>query len=622
MAQDSKLFSRRLFTMALLQLGALGVLGGRMAWLQIANGEQYRMLSDKNRINIKMLPPSRGRIFDRFGIPLAVNARTFRLLVVPEQVDSLEYTLRQASKHIDIPPHVIERVIEQSKKISKFVPLEIRDNLAWEEVAKIEVRLPDFPGLFIDTGEVRSYPHGEASAHVIGYVSAVSPGELDRDPVLRLPGMKIGKTGIEKAYDDRMRGEAGRSEVEVNVVGREVRELARHPSQSGEDIVLTLDSGLQQFVQTRLQSEKSASAVIMDVHTGAVYALASHPGFDPNMFTHGLSAEQWEALLANPAHPLTNKAIAGQYPPASTFKMITALAGLKAGLIKPGDGVRCSGHYDFGGDRFHCWKRGGHGWVNAVQAIEESCDTFFYDLATRLHIDDLAAAARDFGLGQTLGFELSEERPGLIPGSDWKMGHLGESWKRGETIVASIGQGYLQATPLQMAVMTARLVNGGYAVRPWISLRGGPQGQKIWPRLPVTEDHLGLIKKGMDAAVNNPDGTAYGARIEKAAFAMGGKTGTAQVKKITMEQRLSGIRMEDLPWRSRHHGLFVGYAPYDKPRYACAVVVEHGIGGSVSAAPIARDILLAAQKRNSGRPSTALEKLSAVSGNGPNRVKL
>lgn len=598
--QSAKVFSRRIFIIGALQAGTLAILGGRLAWLQIANGRRYKMLSDKNRINVKMLAPSRGLIVDRFGVPLAVNNQNFRVLIIPEQAEDMERSLRTLQKFIELDDKKIEQVLARAKKTAKFVPVEIKDELTWEEVSKIEVNLPELPGLSIDVGEVRSYPAGSSTAHIIGYVGLPAEADLDGDPVLTLPGFKIGKTGIERSYDEQMRGRAGAAQVEVNVVGREVRELNVQESVQGQRVVLSIDAQLQNMMQERLAQEKSASAVVMDAHSGAIYGLASYPGFDPNLFTHTMSAEQWEALLANPAHPLTNKAIAGQYPPASTFKMITALAGMRAGKITAERTVYCPGFYEYGDNRFHCWKKGGHGTVNVVGALMHSCDTYFYELATEIGIDRLAQTARELGLGQKLDFELNEERPGLVPDKSWKMGQFADVWHPGETIVASIGQGYLQATPLQLAVMTARFVNGGYAVKPWVTgyVGGRSYSKETWPKMSIDPYHLSVIKEGMDKVVNDKEGTAYGSRIEQAGYGMGGKTGTAQVTRISMEQRAAGVLNEDLPWTQRHHGLFVGYAPLENPRYVTAVVVEHGGGGSAVAAPLAKDILLKTQQRN------------------------
>ena len=600
-SRSSRSFTRRAFFVGALQVSFLAVLGGRLAWLQISQGARYRMLSDKNRINIKMLPPQRGQIVDRFGVPLAVNNQNFRVVIVPELAENVEKSLRTLQRFINVDEANIQKVLKQAKKTAKFVPLEVKDGLTWDEVSTVEVNLPDLPGLSIGVDEIRSYPFGEATAHIIGYVGIPAQSDLNGDPLLTLPGFKIGKSGIEKKYDEGMRGKAGAAEVEVNVVGREVRELKRQPGVPGSRVVLSIDGELQRFAQARLAVEKSASAVIMDVHTGAVYALASHPSFDPNMFSRGISAAVWEEMLADPGHPLTNKAIAGQYPPASTFKMITALAGLRAGKITPHRRVFCPGHYEFGDTRFHCWKKGGHGTVDVITALEKSCDTFFYQVSTEIGIEAIAETARELGLGSKFGFELSDERPGLVPDKAWKTGFMGAAWQQGETIIASIGQGYLQATPLQLAVMTARLVNGGYAVKPWITGYVGESPgakEKKWPKLNIDPEHAKLLLQGMDRVVNIQGGTAYGSRITDPAMVMGGKTGTAQVQRITKQQRAAGVKNEDLPWKQRHHGLFVGYAPLNAPRYACAVVVEHGVGGAATAAPIAKDLLLEIQKRN------------------------
>ncbi|MCB9988608.1 MAG: penicillin-binding protein 2 [Rhodospirillales bacterium] len=607
-------FTRRAVIVGAAQGGILALLGGRLAWLQLVQGKRYKMMSDKNRINVKMLTPSRGLIVDRHGTPLAVNGQNFRVLVVPEQTGDLEQALTKLQELVPLTQKDIRKVLKTAEKSASFVPLEVKDNLVWEEVARIEVNLPDLPGLAIDVGELREYPLGEATAHLVGYVGAVSKGDLEEDdPVLTLPGFKIGKTGIEKSFDHALRGTAGTAEVEVNVVGREVRELNRIDGRPGDMIRLTIDAGLQQYAQERLEQEKSASAIVMDVHNGAVYALASAPAFDPNLFTKGIPAEKWEELLADTGLPLNNKAVAGQYPPGSTFKMVTLLAALEEGKVSRNKSVYCAGHYDYGGDRFHCWKRSGHGRVDMIDALAESCDIFFYELATEIGIDALAEYAHKLGLGEKLGIELEEERAGLMPDKNWKMGYFGEVWRPGETIVASIGQGYIQSTPLQLAVMTARLVNGGKAVRPWVTGLIGDRPyideNREWPSLGFKTYHLNLVRQGMDRVVNNSKGTAFKARIEKSAMRMGGKTGTAQVRRITQSQRAEGItRNEDLPWKYRDHALFVGYAPVSDPRYVTAVVVEHGGSGSAAAAPIARDLLTKAQEMNPAATSLRMNK--------------
>lgn len=607
-------FSRRAFVVGGVQALLLGTLVGRLGWLQISQSERYRMLADSNRINVKLIAPPRGLIVDRMGKLLAINGQNFRLIVIPEQVENIDDTFRRLQKFVPITEADITRLKKQMKKNPKFFPLEIQENLDWETVSRIEVNIPDLPGVAIDVGQVRSYPMAESTAHILGYVGAVSKGDEGVDPLLKMPGFKIGKTGIEKTYDRELRGRAGSAEVEVNVVGREVRELRHTEPQPGKVLHLTIDSDLQSFTQTRLLTERSASAVVMDARSGEVYTLASSPSFNPNDFAKGIPADLWEGLLSNPGLPLNNKAVGGSYPPGSTFKMVTALAALEAGIINQNSTAFCPGHHDLGNTRFHCWKRGGHGYTNVVSALAESCDTFFYKIAVELGINRIAAMAQKLGMGQKLGIELPEERAGLMPTTQWKKQNMADKvWHPGESIVCSIGQGYVQATPLQMAVMTARIVNGGYAVKPWITGYVGdtPTHDEPWEKIGIKKQHLDLVMKGMDHVVNFPGGTALGSRINiEGMGAMGGKTGTSQVKRITAEERARGIKQEDLPWKFRHHGLFVGYAPVDNPRYVCSVVVEHGGGGSAVAAPIARDLLIETQKLNPGsklmRPAAAI----------------
>lgn len=596
----NKTFSRRSFLLGAGKAALLSVLGARLAWIQLVEGNRYKTLSEKNRINVKILMPSRGQVVDRFGVPLAVNKQNYRLLIVPEQTTDVEGSLKKLSKLIDIDESNLKKVKDRALKEASFVPIEIIDNLTWEEVSKLEVNMPSLPGINIDKGEVRDYPLSDATGHIVGYVGSVSKNDGTEDPVFKIPGFRVGKTAIEKSYDSNLRGVSGRSHMEVNVRGREIRELKTVKSIAGDRISLTIDAELQRYCQDILKRHKSASCIVMDANNGSVYAMASHPSFDPNLFVDGISTEKWEELLANPAFPMNNKAISGQYPPGSTFKMITALAALESGIASEKTMVNCKGNYEYGSDLYHCWKLSGHGVTTVTSALMKSCDSYFYKLSTDVGIERIAAMAERLGLNKTYTFDLKEERSGLMPNKKWKQERYGEIWRPGETIIASIGQGYILSTPLQLAVMTSRLVNGGYAVKPWMV--GYIGGKKIyrdkWPSIGLKEKNLKLIKIGMDRVVNHEDGTAYGSRIEDNKMRMGGKTGTAQVKRISRKERMMGIKNEDLEWKYRHHALFVGYAPLNKPKYVCSVVVEHGGGGSAVAAPIAKDILLEAQKRN------------------------
>lgn len=593
-------FTRRALVLGGVKGALMLTLAGRLGWLQLAEASHYSTLAENNRINMKLLAPTRGIILDRTGAKLAVNEQDFRALITPELTDDLEGSLEKFSRILPLRPSERAAVMTRAKQQPRFLPIEIIDNLSWEQVAAIEVNMPDLPGISIDVGERRFYPEGPSTAHLVGYVGSVSKDDQNEDPVLSLPGFRIGKTGLEKAFEGELRGTAGTSRIEVNVAGRMVRELQRDDGTAGDTLTLSVDLALQKKVQEALAREKSASAVVMDAHTGAIYALASSPAFDPNLFATGIPQNVWDMLMSDETHPLNNKAAGGTYPPGSTFKMVTALAGLETGHITPSTRVYCPGHYDIGEHRFHCWKKGGHGTVDLKGALAQSCDVFFYSLARDIGIDRIAAMGRRLGLGQSLELELPEERKGVMPDQAWKMKTYGKKWEPGETVVASIGQGYMLATPLQLAVMTARLVNGGRAVRPWLVARQDaqrtPNTVRNWPDLKLDPEHLALIKAGMDAVVMDEHGTAHGAAIKEEGREMGGKTGTAQVKRITMQERNEGVtKQEDQLWKFRHHALFVGYAPAHAPRYVTCVVVEHGGSGSGAAAPIARDILLAAQ---------------------------
>ncbi len=599
------MFTRRAFLLGAGKIALLAGLGTRLGYLQITEADKYKTLSDKNRINVNLLAPSRGRIYDRMGRVMADNNQNFKVNIVAEQARNVEKTLYELSQLIPLEEHEIDRVLSEVKKVRSFIPVTVKENLDWRDVSKIEVNLPRLSGLVIEEGEMRYYPYSNSTAHLIGYVGLVNRSEIKEqgDPVLTVPGFRIGKTGIEKSLDQDIRGEAGHIKVEVNARGRVVRELEKNYGREGSDINLTIDAEYQNFVQKRLGKEKSASAAIMNPHNGEIYALVSNPSFDPNMFATRIPANEWERLLSNPAVPLTNKAIAGQYPPGSTFKMITALAALEAGVIDKKTSYHCPGHLDMGGHRFHCWKRSGHGHMNVVSSLAQSCDVFFYEIASLVGIQKIAAMARRFGLGQSYNLDISGVRPGLIPTKEWKRAQYGQSWRTGETVLASIGQGYIQTTPLQLATMTSRLINGGVGVLPTLTdqinyhdVKQSPHN--YWPSLVVEPEHLAMIKKGMDHVVNHPTGTAKAHRIENPAMAFGGKTGTAQVRRITKQDRLDGLKEDDMPWRLRHHALFVGYAPLSNPDYVCAVVVEHGGSGSASAAPIAKELLLEAQKRD------------------------
>ncbi len=602
-----KLFTRRALLLGGAQVALLGGLLVRLYQLQVVDAPRYAVLADDNRINLRLLPPTRGLIFDRAGVPLAVNRQNYRVLLISEKTGNTEATLDRLDVILGLGDNERRRVMRELQRNRSFVPVVVRENLTWDEVAQIEFNAPDLPGIAIDVGQLRDYPIAESFSHILGYVSAVTEKELreDADPVLSLPGFRTGKKGIENAFEKQLRGRAGNVQVEVNSVGRTIRELARTDGQTGANLVLTIDSQLQNFTYNRLK-DQSAAAVVLDVQNGDVLALVSTPGYDPNAFVRGLTNPEWQDLLNNPRTPLNNKAISGQYPPGSTFKLMTALAGLESGAITPATVLPCAGVIELGDTKFHCWLKGGHGSVNLNLGLAQSCDCYFYEVAKRAGVDKIAEIAQRFGLGQELGIEIPGEKPGLVPTRQWKQASLGQSWTQGETLVFGIGQGYMQATPLQLAVMVARVANGGYAVTPRLlrdpNAPASPQAARaaaLFPKLKIGADNLKQVVAGMDAVTNSQRGTAYGARIVDPEMAMAGKTGTAQVKRITQADRDAGPKKTaDIPWNLRHHALFVAFAPVGNPRYACAVIVEHGVGGASTAAPVARDILIECQKRD------------------------
>ncbi len=600
---------------AALLAGGQALLGaalvGRLYQLQIIERDRYTVLAEENRISLRLLVPPRGRIIDRFDTILADNHQSYRVVIVPEQTSDIPATLDALATLIEITDADRRRVMRDAKRHHPFIPVSIRANLSWDEMAKIEVAIPELPGVSIEQGLQRFYPYGASAAHVLGYVAAVSDKELNGDPLLELPDFRIGKAGIEKAEDLTLRGTAGTSQVEVNAYGRVVREIGRAEGQPGQDVVVSLDMALQSYAIKRCAEEIAVSCVALDAVTGDVIALVSSPSYDPMLFANGLTPATWQELSTDPRNPLQDKATAGLYPPGSTFKPVVAMAALEAGAITPDTVVNCPGYIELGDATFHCWRHGGHGPMRLHDAIKNSCDVYFYETARRTGIDHIATMARRFGFGSPLGLDIPGERGGLIPTREWKLATTGQAWQQGETMITGIGQGSVLATPLQVATMAARLATGRAIVPHLIRQQGlmpagGDRVPPIFPSMGLSHQQLALVLDGMNAVVNDQGGTAYAARITDPSMAMGGKSGTSQVRRISEYEREHGVRKEDeIPWKERDHALFVAFAPVGAPRYVCAVVVEHGgaeaAGGSAVAAPIVRDVLVEAQKRDPGR---------------------
>ncbi len=489
--------------------------------------------------------------------------------------------------------------MSEMRRSPPFLPVTIADRVSWEEMSRVAVNAPALPGVTPEVGLSRYYPLRQDFAHVVGYVGPISDYDLSKidnpDQLLRIPRFQIGKVGLESKLEDNLRGRAGTKRVEVNAVGRVMRELDRREGQQGDDVQLTVDQQLQSYTQARL-GEESASAVVIDCQTGDLLAVASAPTFDPNLFVEGISVAAYRELTENDHRPLAAKSVQGTYPPGSTYKIVTALAALEDGLISPEDTVWCPGHLEVSNRRFHCWKRGGHGHVGLSEALRESCDVYFYELALEVGIEKMSAMAEKLGLGIRHDLPMSGVARGLNPTRDWKETVRGKSWVIGDTVNSSIGQGFVLTSPLQLAVMTARLASGRQ-IDPRLvkSVNGVEQTRSESKRLVIDEKHLQQVRRGMYAVSNHRRGTAYGSRIIKDEYRLAGKTGTSQVRNITAAERAKGVtRNEDLPWDRRDHALFVNFAPFVDPRIAVAVVVEHGGGGSKAAAPIARDITLQA----------------------------
>lgn len=565
---------------------------GRLYYLGVIESGQYKMLAEENRVSLRFLAPERGEIFDRAGRPLATNRRDYRIFLVPEQTSDVEATLNSLGQMIALSDDQTRRLLERIRRQRSFQPVSVAENLDWQTFAKVNVASIKLPGVQPDAGRTRFYPEGRATSHVVGYVGPVTKEDVTDDPIFRIPGVKIGRAGLEAAFDLALRGQAGTSRFEVNAYGRVVRELTRQEGEVGETLTLTIDLELQKYVVERL-AEESAAAVVMDVENGDILVQASTPAFDSNQFNLGFSQEDWQALVRDPRKPLINKCLAGQYPPGSTFKMIVALAALEAGVVSSSETVLCTGEHELGNRIFHCWKENGHGRLSMTDGIGQSCDIYFYTIARRVGIAKIAAMARRFGLGEAHAIGLGGQAKGLVPDKGWKMANYGERWQVGETLIIGIGQGALLTTPLQLALMTARIANGGKQIRPRLvqALGTEPLPPHRGPEMGINQRHLDLVRTGMIKTMK-AGGTAFGSRIVNRGYRMAGKTGTSQVRRITAAEREAGLKtLGQRPWKERDHALFVGYVPIDSPKYAVAVLVEHGGGGSSVAAPIARDIL-------------------------------
>ena len=599
----AKNVTRRALFMGGCMAAMVAALGVRMRYLGVEQADQFRLLAEENRINIRLIPPTRGLIQDRNGKLIAGNEQNYRVVITRETATEAAGGVDEVLNRIShIIPMIAEDMAEVQKDIARnspFVPITVADRLNWEDFSKIAVNGPALPGVTPEVGLSRVYPRDFDFAHVVGYVGPVSEKDLEGlespDPLLRIPKFQIGKIGVERWMEESLRGSAGTKRIEVNAVGRVMRELNREEGIAGSDLRLTIDVDVQNFVQARL-GEESAACVVMDVTNGDIIAAVSSPSFDPNLFVRGISQTDYSALTDNDHRPLANKVVQGLYPPGSTFKMVTALAALEAGVITPESTVRCPGFIEVGGTRFNCWKRGGHGRVDLQRSLAESCDVYYYDTALKVGIEKMAEMGRKLGFGMRHDLPMSAIAEGVMPDKAWKLESQKAEWVIGDTVNAAIGQGYVLTSPLQLAVMTARIASGKQVVPRIVQSINDQRVPVVEPEgLGIEGSKLRAVQMGMFEVVNGAHGTGRGSRIADETMQMCGKSGTAQVRTFSAGEKADGATANaDLPWKMRDHALFVCFAPADNPKYAVSVVVEHGGGGSAVAAPIARDAILRA----------------------------
>ena len=570
-----------------MQLGATSLLVGRLAWLAIVENEKWQLLSDSNRLQLSLIPPRRGLILDRSGQPLATNKSEFTVDLVPDRLNDPDRVIAVLAAILELDAEDVVRLRSDLDLATGYQPVRVASGIGWEDYAAISVHLPELKGVALSRAFARDYPLGAAASHLLGYVGAPSREDYEKtgDELLMVPGVQIGKDMLEKTLENRLAGKPGARRVEVSARGKVIRELDVRPDEIGEPITLTVDRDLQTFAARRL-GPQSGSVVALDLDTGGILAMASMPAYDPNSFSDGISQSEWDMLSRDERVPLRNKSLQGLYPPGSTIKPITALALLEEG-VGPQETVVCTGRVRIGGGTFHCWRRSGHGVVNMNRAIAESCDIYFYLMGVRIGMQPIADMARRFGLGARYpDLPVPYQYYGTVPDPEWKEERFGQQWQVYDTVNTTIGQGYLLANPLQLAVMTARLASGRAVIPELLA-----EQENEASSLRIDAGHLAIVRQGMSDVVNGR-GTATRARFPLPDIKLAGKTGTAQVRRITIAERRSGVRSNaSLPWRLRDHGLFIGYAPIGRPRYAVAVVIEHG-GGSAAAYPIASDVLL------------------------------
>ena len=588
--------NRRMFILATAKVIILGGLISRLFFLQVKENKKYLTLSDKNRIREWKLPPVRGNFEDYFGNTIAGNFEAYQLHLIPEEVENFRYTINRIKNILGLSEKQFQRVLKKKKEIKSWETLIVSNNLSWENFSKINNNLYDLNGVKPVISISRNYPFREYYTHVLGYVSQANEQDILSNENIKekfVQGLKVGKIGLEKTFENDLIGNNSIERYEVNAYGRRISQLAFQKGDHGKTIKLTIDTEIQKLVN-ELLAEKAGSICVMDIFTGHIIAMHSSPSFDPNQFVFGISSDNWQLIRNNPMKPLINKSLSGNYSPGSTIKPIVALSALENGIVSPKFTVQCKGHknpLELYGQTYHCWKKEGHGFVNMREAMKQSCDTYFYEVARKLGVDRLSETAKKFGLGEKVFGDLFEnEKNGLVPSTFWKKNALGRNWLLGETIITGIGQGYIQTTPIQLCLMTAQIANGGHKIYPKLVIDENNNEDDKFMSLVNQSRNIKIVQDAMFSSTNEVRGTSFKSRIEDPKYQFAGKTGTAQVKRITKKDRELDLETSEIPYEERDHALYIAFGPYKSPRYALSILVEHGGSGSKVAAPLAKKL--------------------------------
>ena len=588
-SEDKKQYSvlnRRSFLLYLIKCSFFGLVGWRLYDIQIKNSDKYKTLSKKNQIDIEILYPLRGKILDVNDIILVNNKKVYDIFLIPENTNDINQTLNKLSEIIKIDFSKKRKIIDLSKRVKKFEKIKIFENIDWDNLEKIENNKLNIEGIFISQDYMRIYNYGNIFSHLIGYINKPNQNEIDLPFITNMPNLDIGKEGLEKGFNPILVGKSGQREIEVNSYGRIIREISKIDSKQGKDLKITLDLRVQKYALQLLNTHRAGSIVVMNIQNGNIMSLVSTPTYDPNKIIQKPNKKYWDSILSNDLSPLTFRSIQGLYAPGSTFKMIVAIAAIYHGVIDTNTNHFCSGKIGLGDRLYHCWKNNGHGSMNVENAIKESCDVYFYEISKKVGIDKIAEVAKDFGLGKIYNLPIHNQKKGIIPNKEWKKQNLNESWYPGETLISAIGQGFVLVNPLQLATMTSIIASNGLSVSPSLISNNKNNDFK---KITKYTSAIKIIKKSMFKVVNEVKGTAYKSKSNQ--FSFSGKTGTSQVRRITVEERESeDFRKKEVEWKKRDHALFVGYMPSDKPKYAISVVIEHGGSGASAAAPIAKEI--------------------------------